>query len=267
MVTRFCLIVVLLVVIGCGNSTAEQPSGTETGIASPSVTTGSGSTITKIAPTESPSIPTPTTVPDPTATVAIVPKPTVTKAPSPRPESTAPAKEEASTDSGCQPSEAKVRQPKSNLPLEEQIPKVSEIANAYFSGTNNTGLPRLKLPPDVRKSRRGGIVVNIEFNGDEYPTIVEKKVALDCRMRDGYEVFYASGYDISEVSMTAISMGRVALKRTIEAPIMVMKTRLKKDAAEGVDWAKKNKLDFNEIWEMVTMNPAWKKELRAVKEN
>ena len=267
MVTRFCLIVVLLVVIGCGNSTAEQPSGIETGITSPIVTTGIGSTITKIAPTESPSIPTPTTVPDPTATVAIVPKPTVTKAPSPRPESTAPAKEEASTDSGCQPSEAKVRQPKSNLPLEEQIPKVSEIANAYFSGTNNTGLPRLKLPPDVRKSRRGGIVVNIEFNGDEYPTIVEKKVALDCRMRDGYEVFYASGYDISEVSMTAISMGRVALKRTIEAPIMVMKTRLKKDAAEGVDWAKKNKLDFNEIWEMVTMNPAWKKELRAVKEN
>ena len=185
MVTRFCLIVVLLVVIGCGNSTAEQPSGIETGIASPTVTTGIGSTITKIAPTESPSTPTPTTVPDPTATVAIVPKPTVTKAPSPRPESTAPAKEEASTDSGCQPSEAKVRQPKSNLPLEEQIPKVSEIENAYFSGTNNTGLPRLKLPPDVRKSRRGGIVVKIQFKGHEYPTIVEKKVALDCRMRDG----------------------------------------------------------------------------------
>ena len=267
MFTRFCLIGILLVVIGCGDSTAGQPSGTETGIASPTVTTGSGSTFTKITPTESPSTPTPTTVPDPTATVAIVPKPTVTKAPSPRPESTAPAKKEASTDSGCQPSEAKVRQPKSNLPLEEQIPKVSEIANAYFSGTNNTGLPRLKLPPDVRKSRRGGIVVNIEFNGDEYPTLLEKKARLDCIMRDGYEVLYASGYEISEVTMTAILKTIVFLKRAVEAPIVVWKTRLKQDAASNVDWSKKNEIDFNEIWDTVTMHPSWKKELKASNTN
>ena len=144
---------------------------------------------------------------------------------------------------------------------------MSEIASTYFSGTNNTGLPRLKIPPDVRKSRRGGIVVNIEFNGDEYPTLLEKKVGLDCIMRDGYEVLYASGYEISEVTMTAILKTIVFLKRAVEAPIVVWKTRVKQDAASNVDWSKKNEIDFNDIWDTVTMHPSWKKELKASNTN
>tara|TARA_Y100000590_G_scaffold421870_1_gene525989 strand:- start:1468 stop:2214 length:747 start_codon:yes stop_codon:yes gene_type:complete len=168
---------------------------------------------------------------------------------------------------GCEATAVVEQKPKSDLPEKEQIAGLSEIASTYFSGTNNTGLPRLKIPPDVRKSRRGGIVVNIEFNGDEYPTLLEKKAGLDCIMRDGYEVLYASGYEISEVTMTAILKTIVFLKRAVEAPIVVWKTRIKQDAASNVDWSKKNEIDFNDIWDTVTMHPSWKKELKASNTN
>ena len=43
----------------------------------------------------------------------------------------------------------------------------------------------------------------------------------------------------------------------------MFRSRLRGDAASTVDWANKESLDFNEIWETVLMNVLWKRELAA----
>jgi hypothetical protein len=44
-------------------------------------------------------------------------------------------------------------------------------------------------------------------------------------------------------------------------PVVVFKTRLALDVAEGVDWANKQDLNFNEIWNQLLINPRWRKAL------
>ena len=287
MLHRIYLALILFFVIGCGSSSEEQKVEPVKEVVAVADTPVPVVKEVKITPTEVVVVPTKTPVSVPTVIVKTeaAPSPTpieVATSPTPgvtpRTQSTVSsvsttkaddkgsAQEAQSLSEGCEPTAVVEQKPKSDLPEEEQIAGLSEIASAYFSGTNNTGLPRLKIPPDVRKSRRGGIVVNIEFNGDEYPTLSEKKAGLDCIMRDGYEVLYASGYDISEVTMTAILMGlfRRNVGGVAEAPIMVWKTRLKQDAASNVDWSKKNEIDFNEIFYTLTMSPDWKQKLGVI---
>ena len=156
-----------------------------------------------------------------------------------------------------------VMQPKSDLPPDQQIAKLSELVQGHLTGMNNIERPRLNIPPDVRDDRRrGGIVVNIELNGDEYESIVQRKEELDRLMRDTYHVLYASGYELVEASISAVMMGMSHRRKSIQAPITVYKTRLKRDAAEGIDWDDKENLDFNEIWDTLLLSPTWKTELK-----
>lgn len=156
-----------------------------------------------------------------------------------------------------------VMQPKSDLPKDQQIAKLSELVTGHLTGMNNIGRPRLNIPPDVRDdSRRGGIVVNIEMNGDEYESIVQRKEGLDNIMRDTYHVLYASGYHIVEATISAVMMGKSYRRQSVQAPVTVYKTRLKQATAEGIDWDDKEALDFNEIWDTVLLSPTWKTELK-----
>ena len=301
MLLRIYLGIILLMVIGCGSSPEDTKVDPVEQVIEVVNTPTSITKSVDPTPTKVPVVPTKTSVSAPTASAKVVvvatkvpvSKPTApTKtevSPSPTPEITPTAQPSASPVSaskpvdkdssiaerktsarenladfaGCDSTPVLEQKTKSNLPEKEQIAGLSEIASSYFSGTNNTDLPRLKIPPDVRKSRRGGIVVNIEFNGDEYPTLLEKKAGLDCIMRDGYEVLYSSGYDISEVTMTAIMVGLVRgnVGGSGLAPIMVMKTGLKQDAASKVDWSKKNDKDFRAQFDILMMNPEWKQKL------
>ena len=154
-------------------------------------------------------------------------------------------------------------QPKSDLPVDQQVAKLSELVQAHLTGMNNIQRPRLNIQPDVRDDRRrGGIVVNIELNGDEYDTTVQKKAELDRLMRDTYHVLYASGYDIKEATMSAVMIGKSYRRQSVQAPITVFKTRLKQDAAESIDWSNKENLDFNQIWDTLLLSPVWKRELQ-----
>ena len=206
----------------------------------------------------------PTAAPQPTAAPTAAPKaaptiaPTATPAGGPTPYPT-PAPVVVATPVVVE------MQPKSDLPTDQQIAKLSELVQGFLTGMNNIERPRLNIPPDVRDDRRrGGIVVNIEFNGDEYETTAEKKAGLDLLMREMYHVLYASGYDLTEATMSAIMMGTTHrnVGGASTAPITVYKTRLKRDAAESIDWDDKENLDFNEIWDTILFSPEWKRKLR-----
>ncbi len=151
----------------------------------------------------------------------------------------------------------------SEVTYEQQKELLSTLVQEWYAGENNIGLSRLNLPPDVRDNRRGGILIHIEINGDEYGSTTLKKAELDKLMRDTYELLYTTGYEVTEVQITAIMNGvvRPIIGSVAEGRIQVFRSRLRGDAAETVDWANKESLDFNEIWETVLMNVLWKREL------
>jgi hypothetical protein len=41
---------------------------------------------------------------------------------------------------------------------------------------------------------------------------------------------------------------------------------MKREVAETIDWANKEALDFNEIWDTLLLNPIWRRELKAAQE-
>ena len=183
----------------------------------------------------------------------------------------APAASAAETPTVARPTAAPAPTPSrlaSELPTDPNFPELSNIVIVHLSGMNNIKRPRLNLPPDIREDqRRGGIVVNIEFNGDEYDTTTQKKAELDKLMIDTYEVLFTSGHEVAEVTMTAIMIGAIrrVVGGTADGPIAVYKTRLKRDDAEAVDWSDKENLDFNEVWDTLILNPAWKRDLQEGK--
>ena len=155
--------------------------------------------------------------------------------------------------------------PVSEVTYDQQKELLSTLVNEWYSGQNNLELPRLKLPPDVRDNRRGGILIHIEINGDEYDSYTLRKAELDRLMRDTYEVIYGTGYEVTEVAITAIMTGTI--RRVVggiaEGRIQAFRSRLRGDAAATVDWANKEAIDFNEIWDTVLLNTIWKRELEA----
>ena len=206
----------------------------------------------------------PTAVPQPTAAPTAAPKAAPTAVPTPTPAGGPTPYPTPAPVAVATPVVVEM-QPKSDLPTDQQIPKLSELVQGFLTGMNNIERPRLNLPPDVRDDRRrGGIVVNIEFNGDEYEATADKKAGLDLLMREMYHILYASGYDIAEATMSAVMMGTAHrnVGGASTAPITVYKTRLKRDAAEGIDWDDKENLDFNEIWDTILFSPEWRRMLR-----
>ena len=217
---------------GCAGGT-EEPA--EPAQAAPVPTPTTGTSAAAATPTQAPAVETPTA------------EPTATPTPPPRPTPSNLAAE---------------------LPTDPNFPELSQIVLNHLSGMNNINRPRLNLPPDIREDRRrGGIVINIEFNGDEYDTTTQKKAELDKLMRDTYEVIFTSGHAVAEVTMAAIMIGTIrrSVGGTAEGPISVYKTRFKRDYAEGLDWSDKENIDFNEVWDTLTLNPAWKRDLQEGK--
>ena len=50
------------------------------------------------------------------------------------------------------------------------------------------------------------------------------------------------------------------------APAQVIKTRLTRDVAETIDWANKESLDFDEIWNTLLVSPVWRRALQEAQE-
>jgi hypothetical protein len=145
-----------------------------------------------------------------------------------------------------------------------QKAKLIEIGSAMFPGITNKERRRLQFDPEARDHRQGGLWLVIEFNGDELETVVMKKAALDDQMRDAYDALFNSGCDeLVQVDLTGIQEAVTTREvgNSVVTPVVVFKTRLALDVAESVDWANKQDLNFNEIWNQLLINPRWRKEL------
>ncbi len=157
------------------------------------------------------------------------------------------------------------------LDYDAQKAKLLEIAHDLFEGiTNSEERPRLQQIPQARDSRRGGIWVVIDFNGDEFDSLLVKKTRLDLQMRDAYDAFYNAGcVDLGEVSITAIQKEITTreIGASVLVPVVVFKTKMTKAQAEEVDWANKDEIDFNEVWRVEVLNPRWRKGLRELQES
>ena len=153
------------------------------------------------------------------------------------------------------------------LAPEDQKATLIKIGNEIFDGstTHEAELAKLHYAPDARDRRQGGILVSIEFNGDEQNTVHQKKFALDTVMRDAFEAFYgANCSDLQEVNLAArlIVIGAGENGPMMYSLAVVYKTSLKREVADTVDWFQKDSLDFNEVWRTLLLNTRWNRELR-----
>ncbi len=143
--------------------------------------------------------------------------------------------------------------------IEQQKERLVAIVNRVFAGDTPDGLPRLAIEPDARDHRQGGIQLMIEINGDELEDIPKRKAGLDRQMRDAYEAVFTAGYDLTEVTISARMRaidGRVGPTQAV-----VYRTRLGKDAVAGIDWTRRDTIDFNEIWDILVLNRRWREAL------
>ena len=143
--------------------------------------------------------------------------------------------------------------------IDQQKELLIAITRDLFAGETDEGLPRLAIEPDARNHRQGGIQLVIEINGDEYEDVAKNKAELDRRMRDAYEVLFTAGHELTEATISARM--RAVDGRTGITQAVVYRTRLKEEAAEGIDWAAKEDLDFNEIWDILLLNRRWREAL------
>lgn len=238
---------------------------------------GSGGDSTEPAPTSPPAVsaqptaaPTPEPAPAATPTSAPVESPTPAGEATPQAEATEP---EVIPDwaytSSMDPS--KHHGTCDGLEYDAQKEKLVEIAYDLFAGTTNfEERERLQQIPNARDSRRGGIWLVIDFNGDEFDSLLVKKNRLDLQMRDAYEAFYNAGCaDLGEVSITAIQKEvttREVGPSTV-LPIVVFKTKMTKAQADEVDWENKDDIDFNEVWREEILNPRWREGLRELQKD
>ena len=149
--------------------------------------------------------------------------------------------------------------PDGPLSLDQQKERLKAITKELFAGETEEGLPRLAIEPDARDHRQGGIQLVIEMNGDEYEDVGKNKAELDRWMRDAYEAVFTAGHELTEATISARM--RAVDGRTGITQAVVYRTRLKKETAEGVDWAAKDSLDFNEIWDTLLLNRRWREAL------
>ena len=100
----------------------------------------------------------------------------------------------------------------------------------------------------------------MEFNDDELLSEAAKKAAMDCEIMDIYEALYTANCEyIREVHISGWAKavdGQVGI-----AHVIVFKTKLVRDEAYDVDWAGKESLDFNDIWDTMLLNVRWSREL------
>ena len=148
------------------------------------------------------------------------------------------------------------------LAIADQKAVLVAIVKEQLSGTtsHDSEMTRLEIDPDPRDHRQGGIWMVMEFNGDEFDSVEEKKSAMDREMRDVYEALYTAGCeDLREVHISGRARaidGRVGIAHAI-----VFKTKLERDRADEVDWTEKETLDFNDVWDTMLLNVRWRREL------
>ncbi len=254
------LAVVAVLLLAACSSGSESPAAAAPDVsatadtAAPTLEEATATVAPSLVPeaTETPVVTAPTTVPTQESADATPQPPKSASAPELAPEPTPPP-------------ELSPIPPVSEVTYDQQKELLSTLVNEWYSGQNNLEIPRLKLPPDVRDNRRGGILIHIEINGDEYDSYTLRKAELDRLMRDTYEVIYGTGYEVTEVAITAIMNGtiRKVVGGIAEGRIQAFRSRLRGDAAATVDWANKEAIDFNEIWDTVLLNVIWKRELEA----
>jgi hypothetical protein len=152
--------------------------------------------------------------------------------------------------------------------IDVQKTKMLDILTSQFSGKTAEDRPRIQFGPDSRDHRQGGIWMVLEFNGDELETIPLRKAALDRQMRDAYEALFTAGCeDLAQADLASYQNALVKVSmmgETIPRPSIVFKTRMKRDTADSVVWADKESLNFDEIWDVLLINPRWRDELREL---
>ncbi len=152
---------------------------------------------------------------------------------------------------------------------DEQKATLVKLAEARFAGVTvfEIDQPRLHYPPEARDNRQGGIWLVVEFNGDDRGEVADKKASLDGWMTAAYDLFYNSGCDeLTQVDLSGYgeALGRPPIGPTVISHAIVFKTRMKKADADAVDWANKEELDFDEIWDTQIINVRWGRELAGI---
>ena len=136
---------------------------------------------------------------------------------------------------------------------------LAQLMQTRFTGETNDGEPRF-INVQVRDNRQTtGFNVLVEFNGDEYETIVEEFRTINTWMADAYSDLFTSGLDVAEGHMSARM--QVIGRQGTSPNSIVYKTRLKREDAEGIDWANVSNIDFREIWDVLILNPTWRQAL------
>lgn len=154
------------------------------------------------------------------------------------------------------------------MSIDEQKAVLIDIGEQLFDGaTAHDGeIERLHYAPDARDRRQGGIWVVIEYNGDEADGVARKKAGLEAQMSDAYDAFFNSG--CSELAQVDIGARMVATGAGVIGPMaqtlaVVYKTRMQREAADAVDWANKDSIDFTQVWDELLLNTRWRNELRG----
>ncbi len=134
-----------------------------------------------------------------------------------------------------------------------------QLMQTRFTGETNDGEPRF-INVQVRENRQTtGFNVLVEFNGDEYESIIEEFRTINVWMANAYADLFTSGHDVAEGHMSARM--QVIGRQGTSPNSIVYKTRLKREDAEGVDWANVANIDFREIWDVLILNPTWRQAL------
>ncbi len=185
------------------------------------------------------------------------------------PESTAEPEEAAAPVSyTARPLSEPVASCTTGMSIDEQKAVLVDIGQQLFDGvTAHDGeIERLHYAPDARDRRQGGIWVVIEYNGDEADGVARKKAGIEVQMSDAYDAFFNSGCD--ELTQVDIGARMVATGAGVIGPMaqtlaVVYKTRMNREQADGVDWANKDSIDFNQVWDELLLNTRWRNELRG----
>lgn len=285
----FCTLATITL-FGCSSTddpgtTSESPAQV---VSDKSAVSAAPTAAPKVAPTAAPTeVPKATkvaVVPTSTATKPVAKAkadPTATPIPEPTPE---PAKESGIDDAAAAGAAAAASvfpfdrftdfdTCPSGSSKDDQKAVLARMANKFFAGTTtyDEEMPRIThlggtpLVPNARDDRRsGGIWLIVEFNGDDNGDVFEKKGSVDLWMRESYNAFYNSGCDqLAKVEISAYgeAIGRHPIGPAAASWAITFKTRLNVDVAKEVNWAYRENINFDEIWETMILNYRWKQDL------
>ena len=242
---------------------APEPEPTAAPTAAPAAPTAAPQTAPTAAPTAAPQAEEPTATPEPEAATESV------EELSPEEAAAAAASvfpfDQFSGHEGCA----------SGASIDDQKATLVAMSKAMYAGETAyeekkpriTHLGGTPIDPTARDHRpTKGIRLVIEFNGDDHGGVFEKKASVDLWMRESYNVLFNAGCDLLtlvEISGYGAALGRHPIGPAALSWAITFKTRMTKEAAEGVDWEARENLDFNEIWETMILNYRWEQALKG----